>query len=105
MLLATSGELLPTRMGACLLHCQHAPPTHPHPPASMLRSPACPPCTAPAGGDSHDATSSSAAVPDFTAGLLPAEALGSQPLKGRKFGECSKGWCWCMHDALSCSHQ
>ncbi len=76
------------RLTFVLARATHTRTTHtPHQPACPLCSPACLPCTAPAGGDSNDATSSSAAVPDFTAGLLPAEALGSQPLKGKKFGE------------------
>lgn len=39
-----------------------------------------------AGPDQHDATSSQQAVPDYTAGLLPAEQLGSRPLEGVRVG-------------------
>ncbi|KAG2501198.1 hypothetical protein HYH03_001012 [Edaphochlamys debaryana] len=39
-----------------------------------------------AGADSHDATSSAHPAPDFTAGLLPASALASRPLAGKRIG-------------------
>lgn len=40
----------------------------------------------PAGTDAKDSTSSDAEVPDFTAGLQPAVALGSRPLEGLRLG-------------------
>lgn len=43
----------------------------------------CSRCPVPAGPDSSDGTASQRPAEDFTAGLLPAEALSSKPLAGR----------------------
>lgn len=45
-----------------------------------------PPRIPAAGADSHDATSCTHAVPDFTSGLLAASALSSKPLAGKRLG-------------------
>lgn len=38
------------------------------------------------GQDSHDATSSATAVPDYAAALQPLHSLSSKPLAGKRIG-------------------